>query len=48
MAHMPNVLDILRNESPTYFHQIAEMPTMGILATYEEMVGEGEHWMFPP
>lgn len=37
-----NILDILRNEKPLFFHQFAHWPTMGVVATSKEMVGEGE------
>lgn len=47
VAHLPvsefsAVLDILRNESPVYFIHYKYWPTMGILSTSHEPVGEGE------
>jgi len=37
-----NILDILRNESPVFFHQHPAWPTMGFISTEKEPVGEGE------
>lgn len=39
---LPGILDILRNEKPVYFHQYRDWPTMGLISTSEEPVGEGE------
>ena len=39
---MPRVLDILRNEGPVYFHRYPHWPTMGMISTSREPVGEGE------
>lgn len=44
MRDLPHVLDILRNEKPVYFHQVAHWPTMGVVTTTREPVGEGEIW----
>ena len=37
-----NIVDLLRNESPVYFHKYAEWPTMAVISTSAEPVGEGE------
>lgn len=42
LEEMPRILDILRNEKPVYFHQYLDWPTMGLISTSEEPVGEGE------
>jgi len=44
MRDFESVLDILRNENPVFFHQVAHWPTMGVITTSRELVGEGEIW----
>jgi hypothetical protein len=38
----PRVLDILRNEKPVYYSQLANWPTMASITTNWEAIGEGE------
>ena len=38
----PRVMDLLRNEKPIYYQQVAGWPYMSWLSTTPEAVGEGE------
>lgn len=41
MSMFPNIIDMLRNEKPIYFHWTREL-NQGFLRTGKEPVGEGE------
>ena len=42
MSDLPHIVDLLRNEKPMYFHKYMQWPTMGIISTSKEPVGEAE------
>lgn len=44
MRDFPNIVDLLRNEAPIFMHRVARWPTMAVITTEKELVGEGELW----